>query len=42
MGLIVRPSWQDDLLTFKLKIDNIVYASTVAGLSLIGLQRVVL
>jgi hypothetical protein len=28
MGLLVRPSWQDDLSIFKLEIDNIVYASS--------------
>jgi hypothetical protein len=28
MVLLVRPLWQDDLLIFKLQIDNIVYASS--------------
>jgi hypothetical protein len=28
MSLLVRPLWEDDLLIFKLQIDNIVYASS--------------
>jgi hypothetical protein len=28
IGLLVRPSWQGDLLIFKLETDNIVYASS--------------